>query len=91
MAAGRGGDEQRAAKLWGYRDPESFGRLLDLLGECVASHLIAQVDAGADAVQIFDSWAAGLPDREFVYAAFKRGNGYLPWFRWCCRVGWTCL
>jgi uroporphyrinogen decarboxylase len=65
MAAGRGGDEQRAAKLWGYRDPESFGQLLDLLGECVASHLVAQIDAGADAVQIFDSWASGLPEAQF--------------------------
>jgi uroporphyrinogen decarboxylase len=75
MAAGRGGDEQRAAKLWGYRDPESFGRLLDLLGECVASHLIAQVDAGADAVQIFDSWASGLPEAQFgrwVVAPMKK-------------------
>jgi uroporphyrinogen decarboxylase len=61
MAAGRGGDEQRAAKLWGYRDPEGFAKLLDLLGDCVAEHLIAQIDAGADAVQIFDSWASGLP------------------------------
>jgi uroporphyrinogen decarboxylase len=65
MAAGRGGDEQRAAKLWGYRDPESFGQLLDLLGECVASHLVAQIDTGADAVQIFDSWASGLPEAQF--------------------------
>ena len=30
MAAGRGGDEQKAAKLWGYREPESFDALLDL-------------------------------------------------------------
>ena len=59
----RGGDEQKAAKLWAYRDPEGFGYLLDILGECVAFHLIGQLDAGADAVQIFDSWASGLPDR----------------------------
>src|SRR5262249_50971708 len=65
MAAGRGGDEQKAAKLWGYRDPESFERLLDVLSECVASHLIEQLEAGADAVQIFDSWASGLPDAQF--------------------------
>ena len=61
MAAGAGGDEQKAAKLWAYRDPEGFGYLLDILGECVAFHLIHQLDAGADAVQIFDSWASGLP------------------------------
>ena len=61
LAAGAGGDEQKAAKLWAYRDPQGFAGLLDILGECVASHLIRQIDAGADAVQIFDSWASGLP------------------------------
>jgi len=65
MAAGRGGDEQKAAKLWGYREPESFARLLNVLSECVAQHLIKQIEAGADAVQIFDSWASGLPDAQF--------------------------
>jgi uroporphyrinogen decarboxylase len=61
LAAGAGGDEQKAAKLWAYRDPQGFATLLDILGECVAFHLIRQIDAGADAVQIFDSWASGLP------------------------------
>ena len=61
LAAGAGGDEQKAAKLLAYRDPQSFETLLDILGECVAFHLIRQLDAGADAVQIFDSWASGLP------------------------------
>jgi len=65
MAAGRGGDEQKAAKLWGYREPESFAQLLDLLADCVAHHLARQIDAGADAVQIFDSWASGLPEAMF--------------------------
>jgi len=65
MAAGKGGDEQKAAKLWGYRDPESFEQLLDLLAECVAAHLARQIEAGADAVQIFDSWASGLPEAMF--------------------------
>jgi uroporphyrinogen decarboxylase len=62
LAAGVGGDEQKAAKLWAYSDPQGFAALLDILGECVAFHLIRQLEAGADAVQIFDSWAAGLPD-----------------------------
>ncbi|HTQ13203.1 MAG TPA: uroporphyrinogen decarboxylase [Rhizomicrobium sp.] len=66
MAAGRGGDEQRAAKLWAYRDPDGFGALLDLLGDCVAAHLTAQLEAGADAVQIFDSWAGGIPAEAFA-------------------------
>jgi uroporphyrinogen decarboxylase len=61
LAAGAGGDEQKAAKLWAYRDPEGFGYLLDILADCVAFHLIRQLEAGADAVQIFDSWAGGIP------------------------------
>jgi uroporphyrinogen decarboxylase len=61
LAAGAGGDEQKAAKLWAYRDPEGFGYLLDILSDCVAFHLVRQLDAGADAVQIFDSWAGGVP------------------------------
>ena len=65
MAAGRGGDEQKAAKLWGYREPEKFDALLDLLADCVAEHLARQIEAGADAVQIFDSWASGLPEAMF--------------------------
>jgi uroporphyrinogen decarboxylase len=65
LAAGVGGDDQKAAKLWAYRDRQGFGYLLDILAECVAFHLIRQIDAGADAVQIFDSWASGLPDALF--------------------------
>jgi uroporphyrinogen decarboxylase len=68
LAAGAGGDEQKAAKLWAYRDPEGFGYLLDILGECVAFHLIRQLEAGADAVQIFDSWAGGVPPSLFERA-----------------------
>ena len=66
LAAGAGGDEQKAAKQWAARDPQGFAALLDILGECVAFHLVRQLEAGADAVQIFDSWAAGLSDQEFV-------------------------
>lgn len=60
LAAGRGGDEQKAAKLWAYRDPKSFSDLIDVLEQCVSFHLIRQLEAGADVVQLFDSWASGL-------------------------------
>ena len=66
MAEGRGSKDQKAAKLWGYRAPEAFQRLLALLERCVATHLIAQLEAGATAVQLFDSWAAGLPSAQFA-------------------------
>ena len=54
-----------AVKGWAYRDPESFARLIGTLEESVAAHLVAQLNAGADAVQIFDSWAGALPESEF--------------------------
>ena len=53
-------------KGWSYRDPESFGRLIETVRDAVAAHLIAQLDAGADAVQVFDSWAGALPESEFA-------------------------
>jgi uroporphyrinogen decarboxylase len=65
MAAGRGKDEQKAAKLWGYNDPQGFDRLLDRLVDCTAFHLIRQLESGADVVQIFDSWASGLAPQTF--------------------------
>jgi uroporphyrinogen decarboxylase len=66
LAAGGGGDEQKAAKLWAYRDPVGFSKLLEILTACVSQHLIGQLRAGADAVQLFDSWASGLSPLAFA-------------------------
>lgn len=69
--AGGGNDEQKAARLWAYRDPDGFQALIALLVDCVSQHLIWQLQAGAQAVQIFDSWAQGLPPdffRRYVIA-----------------------
>ena len=48
------------AKRWAYGDPTGFADLIDLLEEVTAAYLCAQLDAGAEAVQIFDSWAGSL-------------------------------
>jgi uroporphyrinogen decarboxylase len=61
MLEGQGSPDQRAARLAGYRTPAEFTALLDLLADTVAWHLGRQIEAGADVVQIFDSWAGGLP------------------------------
>ena len=66
MVGGGRSRDFAATKGWAYRDPESFGRLIETVREAVTAHLIAQLDAGADAVQIFDSWAGALPEREFA-------------------------
>jgi uroporphyrinogen decarboxylase len=65
MIAGKGTKEQAPARLFAYRHPSEFQMLIDLLVEASADHLMAQIDAGADTVQIFDSWASVLPAAEF--------------------------
>jgi len=66
MLEGKGSPDQRTAKLAAYRDPEGFATLVDRLVEAVAWHLLRQFEAGADVVQIFDSWAGGLPESAFT-------------------------
>lgn len=66
MIAGRGTPDQAPARLFAMQHPEAFKVLLDLLAEISADYLIAQIDAGADAVQIFDSWAGVLSERDFA-------------------------
>jgi uroporphyrinogen decarboxylase len=66
MIAGQGTPDQAPARLAAYRDPENFARLLDLLAETSVAYLSGQIEAGAQTVQIFDSWAGILPDDEFA-------------------------
>jgi uroporphyrinogen decarboxylase len=75
MVAGRGTPDQADARLWAYRDRASFQALVDVLCEVSLDYLSGQVRAGADVLQIFDSWAGSLPDAEFtrwVVAPTKR-------------------
>jgi uroporphyrinogen decarboxylase len=60
MIAGHGTPDQAPARLFGYREPQAMSALLDLLAERSAEYLIRQIEAGADAVQIFDSWSGVL-------------------------------
>jgi uroporphyrinogen decarboxylase len=65
MIAGCGTADQLPARLFAYRHPEAFTKLVDILIEASASYLIRQFAAGVDAVQIFDTWAGVLPADEF--------------------------
>ncbi len=65
MIAGRGTPDQAPARLFAYRHPELVAALIDRLVEASAEYLIRQIAAGAEAVQIFDSWAGVLPPLEF--------------------------
>lgn len=65
MIAGHGTPDQAPGRLFGYQHPEAMVQLLDVLAERSASYLIRQISAGADAVQIFDSWAGVLDEASF--------------------------
>jgi uroporphyrinogen decarboxylase len=65
MVGGQGSSDQAAARAWAYSDPAGFQRLIDLLVETSAEYLSGQVRAGAQVLQIFDSWAGSLPEDEF--------------------------
>jgi len=88
MIAGRGTPEQAPARLFAYREPELFARLIDRLADSSADYLVRQVEAGAEAVQVFDSWSGVLPAREFerwcvaplrrLVARFKAAAPHVP-------------
>src|SRR5499433_2762360 len=65
MIAGRGTPDQAPARLFGYRDRVGLDTLIDVLVDASASYLVRQLQAGADAVQIFDTWAGVLAADEF--------------------------
>lgn len=63
---GGGSREYRRTKIMMYRDPASWQTLMTKLTDLVVAYLIAQVHAGADVVQIFDSWAGALSPDDFA-------------------------
>ena len=65
MVAGCGTPDQAPARLMAYREPQAFARMIDILVEVSSRYLVEQLRAGADAVQIFDTWAGVLPTGEF--------------------------
>jgi uroporphyrinogen decarboxylase len=65
MIAGQGTPDQAPARLFAYQQPDAFAELTDTLVEASVSYLVAQFEAGVDAVQIFDTWAGTLPPEHF--------------------------
>lgn len=62
MVEGGTSRDFHAVKRWALGDPNGFSHLIDILVETTVDHLVRQVEAGAEAVQIFDSHAGVLPD-----------------------------
>ncbi|NNG05604.1 MAG: uroporphyrinogen decarboxylase [Inquilinus sp.] len=88
MVEGGGSKDFAAAKRFAYGDPDGFQGLVDLLVETTVLYLRRQIDAGAEAVKLFDSWAGVLPEAEFrrwviaptarIVAALKRSHPAVP-------------
>lgn len=65
MIGGRGSSDQAAARLFALRYPDAFAQLMDILVEASIAYLVAQFRAGADVVQLFESWALNLDEVAF--------------------------
>lgn len=68
-----GGTSRDFAKVkgWAFRDPEGFQELIDILVTATSEYLDGQARAGAEAIQLFDTWAGVLPE--------------VPFERWCVK------
>jgi len=65
MIAGQGSKDQGPARLLAYRDPARMQAILDAIADVSITYLRGQIDAGAEALQLFDSWAGSLAPDEF--------------------------
>ncbi|WP_108502243.1 uroporphyrinogen decarboxylase [Paracoccus indicus] len=65
MIAGRGTKDQGPAHAFKAADRETFSALIDLITEATILYLSAQIDAGAEVVKLFDSWAGSLKGQDF--------------------------
>ncbi len=65
MVEGKGSDDYRLVKTMLYQRPDLMHKMLQINADAVAAYLNAQIDAGAQAVMIFDSWGGALADGAF--------------------------
>ena len=65
MVAGQGTPDQAPARMMAYRHPDAFAEIIDTIVGNSIHYLLGQLAAGADVLQIFDTWAGVLPPREF--------------------------
>jgi uroporphyrinogen decarboxylase len=65
MVAGEGSRDQHDTRALAYRDPAGFQAIIDAIIGVTVEYLIGQIQAGAEAVQLFDSWAGSLAPSEF--------------------------
>jgi uroporphyrinogen decarboxylase len=88
MVAGQGSKEQAEARRYAYRDPAAFAEIVDAIAGMTVDYLSGQVEAGVEAVQLFDSWAGSLSPAQFeqwviapnaaIVSAFKARHPDVP-------------
>ena len=72
MIAGQGSREQAEARVLAYRDPAKLDAILDLIATVTVEYLSGQIDAGVEAVQLFDSWSGSLAPEQFERLVIAR-------------------
>ncbi len=65
MVNGEGSRDQHETRAMAYRDPAAFGAIIDAITDVTIGYLGGQIEAGAEAVQLFDSWAGSLSPAQF--------------------------
>jgi uroporphyrinogen decarboxylase len=65
MVAGEGSRDQHVTRALAYRDPVGFREIIDAIVDVTIEYLCGQIEAGAEAVQLFDSWAGSLAPDQF--------------------------
>ncbi len=89
MVEGSGSDDWRLPKTMLYQRPDLIERILEINTQAVAAYLTAQVDAGAQALMIFDSWGGALADGAYQRSSLepmRRVIERLPRERDCVRI-----
>jgi uroporphyrinogen decarboxylase len=71
MIEGAGGSDHQAIRTLAWSEPEFFARLMDILADATSAYLIAQADAGAEVLQLFESWAGAVPAGLFARAVLE--------------------
>jgi uroporphyrinogen decarboxylase len=72
MIAGQGSREQAEARQLAYSDPGKMDAILDIVSGITVDYLSKQIEAGVDAVQLFDSWAGSLSPMQFERLVIAR-------------------
>jgi uroporphyrinogen decarboxylase len=65
MVAGHGSRDQSETRRYAYADPEAFGEIIEAISVCTIDYLSRQIEAGVEAVQLFDSWSGSLSPAQF--------------------------